>query len=267
MASPTPPSTGPYVRVAESHEFDEAAQILARAFARDPAMNWYGGVKEIFPPHADIRDYNALPPRAKATLKGLHTFQSALVRATILSGGFITVAVIPNEMNGDEVGEDGRTKKETIAGVTLWLKPGQTMDFPVMTIMRSGILKIQRVLLDFSPAVERSLVKSFKAHDMDRVDSWHLLEMVVDPEHEGKGLCGLMMRDGFERTAPKPVHLEATTPRTREIYAHYGFEVDEEHQFGMGSVDVNGIVAKGAAATGYPEWVMTKVGALIFAIA
>ena len=34
-----------------------------------------------------------------------------------------------------------------------------------------------------------------------------------------------MMRDGFERTAPKPVHLEATTPRTREIYAHYGFEV------------------------------------------
>ncbi len=85
-------------------------------------------------------------------------------------------------------------------------------------------------------------MKSFKAHNMERLDSWHLLEIVVDPAHEGKGivacrffafyqgstftgLCGLMMRDGFGRTTPKPVHLEATTSRSLDIYAHFGFEV------------------------------------------
>lgn len=87
------------------------------------------------------------------------------------------------------------------------------------------------------------------------------------------------MRDGFERTKPKLVHLEATTIRSRDIYAHYGFEVrlldllyrpyqvtiypcgqvDEERQFGRGAVDARGIAAKGSAATGYPEWIMTKV--------
>ena len=36
-------------------------------------------------------------------------------------------------------------------------------------------------------------------------------------------------------------------------------KVDEEHCFGRGSVDVNGLCAKNEAATGYPEWIMTKV--------
>ncbi len=36
-------------------------------------------------------------------------------------------------------------------------------------------------------------------------------------------------------------------------------QIDEEHQFGVGAVDERGVKAKGKAATGYPEWVMTKV--------
>lgn len=76
------------------------------------------------------------------------------------------------------------------------------------------------------------------------------------------GLGSLMLADGFKRTSPKPIHLEATTPRTLAMYSHWGFEVDEEHQFGRGAVDVNGLQATGEAATGYPEWVMTKVGLL-----
>ena len=35
--------------------------------------------------------------------------------------------------------------------------------------------------------------------------------------------------------------------------------MNEEHQFGVGAVDKNGLKARGEAATGYPEWVMTKV--------
>ena len=45
----------------------------------------------------------------------------------------------------------------------------------------------QRVLLDFTPAVEGSLEKSFKSRGLDRMDSWHLFEMVVDPVYQGQG--------------------------------------------------------------------------------
>ena len=46
---------------------------------------------------------------------------------------------------------------------------------------------LQRALVDFSSAVEDSLDTSFKAHGQARRDSWHLVEMAVDPEYEGKG--------------------------------------------------------------------------------
>ena len=35
----------------------------------------------------------------------------------------------------------------------------------------------------------------------------------------------MLMEEGFRRTHPKPVHLEATTTENRDIYAHSGFEV------------------------------------------
>ncbi|KAJ3874584.1 hypothetical protein F5051DRAFT_462497 [Lentinula edodes] len=126
-----------------------------------------------------------------------------------------------------------------IIGVTLWLKPGQSVDLGILDMIRSGGLKalwgwgfmgLKRVFLDFTPAVEQSLKKGFHSRNLDRLDSWHLLEMVVDPEFEGM-----------------------------DIYAHFGFEVDKEHQSGVGSVDENGMRARGEKATGYPEWVMTKV--------
>ncbi|KIJ47291.1 hypothetical protein M422DRAFT_226420 [Sphaerobolus stellatus SS14] len=121
--------------------------------------------------------------------------------------------------------------------------------------------------MDFSLAVEKSLEKGFKARNLDRLDSWHLLEMAVGPPYEGKGhsifqgSCSLMMKGGQERTSSKPIHLEATTARSRDIYALFEFEppysltvwIDEEHCFGRGAVDINGLTVNKDAATGYPE--------------
>ena len=39
------------------------------------------------------------------------------------------------------------------------------------------------------------------------------------------GYATILMEDGFRRASPKPVHLEATTAFSRDIYLHYGFEV------------------------------------------
>ncbi|KAK7049969.1 hypothetical protein VNI00_005400 [Paramarasmius palmivorus] len=257
MSTPNARLGGPYVRVAEPRDYPEAIRVLTRAFSRDPSMNWFGGVKQMVPAYKDQHNYDTHTGYTKRTLRNLHTFQSILVRSAILQGGFLTLAIVPD---GDS---------ERIAGVTIWLKPGQSWDFPLSVSLRAGGLKVlrgwglnglKRLTLEFTPTVNRSLDKSFKLRSLDRLDSWHLLSTVVDPAHEGKGLCSLMVKDGFTRASRtgKPIHLEATTPRSRDIYAHFGFEIDEEHRFGKGSVDNNGIAAKGEAATGYPEWVMTK---------
>ncbi|RPD54357.1 hypothetical protein L226DRAFT_616935 [Lentinus tigrinus ALCF2SS1-7] len=231
-------------------------------------MNWYGCVTAL------VDNIDSPTPKAERTMRTLSWFQEALVRATILVEGVVTVVVIPQSA-GKAEDHDGRgstegtseTSNEEIAAASLWLPPGKTLDMGPRTVIRSGVLKVlwgwgvkgvKRVLFDFSPAVERSLERSFKAHGHDRLDSWHLLEVVVDPNHQKKGYSSLLMEEGFRRAFPKPVHLEATTSVKRDIYARYGFEVDEEHQFGVGQVDKNGIKAKGEAATGYPEWIMTK---------
>ncbi|RPD54351.1 hypothetical protein L226DRAFT_494445 [Lentinus tigrinus ALCF2SS1-7] len=257
---------GAYVRLARPNEYAAVTRVLTRAFAKDPAMNWYGCVTAL------VDDIDSPTPKAERTMQNLSWFQEALVRATILVGGVVTVVAIPQSggqvetLNGH--GSKGtETSNEEIVAVSLWLPPGKTLDMGPITVFRSGILKVlrgwglkgvKRVLLEFSPAVEGTLERSFKAHGHDRLDSWHLLEVVVDPNHQKKGYSSLLMEEGFRRASRKPVHLEATTEVNREIYARYGFEVDEVHQFGVGQVDKNGIKAQGEAATGYPEWIMTK---------
>ncbi|KAI0788120.1 hypothetical protein C8Q74DRAFT_1411002 [Fomes fomentarius] len=246
-----------YVRIAQPSEHSDVTRVLTRAFAKDPAMNWYGCVPEA------VNDLDNPTRTAKRTMRNLQWFQEALVKATNLVDGYVTVAIIPRSEEAGDGQKEGKErspesyKKEEIVGVAMWLPPGKTLDMGPITIIRSGLLK--RVLLDFSPAVERTLEKSFKARGLDRRDSWHLLQMVVDPLHQGKGISTLLVEEGFRRVSPKPVHLEATKASTRDIYAHFGFEVDEEHQFGVGAVDVFGVKARGKEATGYPEWVMTKV--------
>ncbi|KAK0193529.1 hypothetical protein F5146DRAFT_1031105 [Armillaria mellea] len=152
------------------------------------------------------------------------------------------------------------------------MTPGKTYDLPFTTLIKSGAFLVlmgwgirgaqggfssgsngRRVFVDFTPHVEESLHKSFKSRNLDRLDSWHLLEIVVDPDWEGKGFCSLLMKDGFSRASPKPIHLEATTPRSKDIYIYHGFEIGSEHAFGKGQVDEAGHAAKGAEATGYPH--------------
>ncbi|KAI1781783.1 hypothetical protein LXA43DRAFT_612860 [Ganoderma leucocontextum] len=243
-----------HVRDAHPTELADVTRVLTRAFVNDPAMNWYGCVTEL------VKDLDNPTPSEHKTIRNLNWFQTAAVTAAFLVGGFVDVVVVPGPSGSQGSGEE-------IVAVGIWFPPGATLDLPPMKFLRAGLLKVirgwgltgaKRMLLDFTPAVERALEKSFKARGLNRMDSWYLFEMVVDPVHQGKGYATMLMEAGFRRTTPKPVHLEATKANTRDIYAHFGFEVDEEHQFGVGAVDRNGINARRDAATGYPEWVMTK---------
>ncbi|RDX42777.1 hypothetical protein OH76DRAFT_1410855 [Lentinus brumalis] len=257
-----------YVRAAHRSERKDIARVLTRAFAKDPAMNWFGCVPEL------VDDIVNPSPRAKRSMRNLSQFQDSLVRAIMLVKGVVEVVVVPrvDEARANTEGKEKRKSKEApqkeeVVGVALWLPPGQTLDMNSLTLLRAGILKVlfgwgprgvKRLMIDFEPILNRTLEKAFGARGLDWRDSWHLLEMAIDPGHQGKGYATMLMEAGYRRASPKPVHLEATRAFSRDIYLHYGFEIDEEHQFGVGAVDERGVKAKGKAATGYPEWVMTK---------
>lgn len=131
-----------YVRIAQPSERSDATRVLTRAFAKDPAMNWYGCVPEV------VNDLDNPTRTAKRTMRNLQWFQEALVKATILVDGYVTVAVIPcsegagvGQKEGKERGRE-EDKKEEIVGVALWLPPGKTLDMGPITILRSGLLKV-----------------------------------------------------------------------------------------------------------------------------
>ncbi|KAK0209274.1 hypothetical protein DFS33DRAFT_521711 [Desarmillaria ectypa] len=242
------------IRAATKEDVEAAVTVLTRAYLNDPSLNWFGSVKK----QNAVTDIDSPVPGVQRTVKNLRCFQRCLVTVVMLVGGIVTLAVVSSQGDG---------KGEQVIGVALWLQPGQTFDMPLGKLLKAGawsVLKgwgirgLKRIFLDFTPPVEKAVSKAFKARSMDRLDSWHLLEIVVDPDWQGKGVSSVLLRDGFSRVKHKPIHLEASSPKNRDIYAHFGFEVDEEHLFGKGQADCHGLHAKGAEATGFSEWVMTK---------
>ena len=124
--SPSP--TSAYVREAKPSEFPALAAVYARAFARDPMMNWLGGVRVLVP--ADHKGDDDEDARVRRTLAGLRYFQFVLVKMAKFLGPIFVVV----EKGGKGVGEG--EEQERIVGGALWLKPGANMNPSPLTLIR-----------------------------------------------------------------------------------------------------------------------------------
>ncbi|KAJ6459980.1 hypothetical protein C8R45DRAFT_942034 [Mycena sanguinolenta] len=69
----------------------------------------------------------------------------------------------------------------------------------------------------------------------------------------------MLLQEAFRHAPNATFTLEVTTPRSREVYKHYAFEVVREGVVGKGKVDALGVNASGDAATGFPIYPMIKV--------
>ena len=229
----TPAPTSAYLRQAKPSDIPALAAVYARAFARDPLMNWFGGVRALVPTDYDHDQYNrndgndndkdnTRAAAARRTMKGLWDFQLMLVKMGLILG----LVVVVVERCGDErepgikVGEG---EKERIVGGAMWLRPGTSIDpssfrrvrispwrslwswgfrgfkvcycvpwvviVGVVVVTGADVLVVcgQRMGIDYSPRVEKIMDKEFAARGLKRLDSWHLLEIAVDPTCEGKG--------------------------------------------------------------------------------
>ncbi|KAK0495208.1 hypothetical protein EDD18DRAFT_1075988 [Armillaria luteobubalina] len=155
------------VRLATKADHGEVATLLARAFANDPAMTRWRGVKKETGAVTSLDDLDAGMTKA---MENLCRFQSCVIHATINAGGVITLAFVAKS------GGEG----ERIVAVALWMTPEKTFELPFSTLIRSGAFS--QFFVDFIPHGEESLHKSFKCRNLDRLDSRHLLEVAVDPQ-------------------------------------------------------------------------------------
>jgi len=255
-------TSGPYVRAALPHEFPAASQVQARAFANDPLMNWLGSVQD----RIDLpRRYSREQDMPKDMLL-LYYFNNSLTLATHLVGGKVMVVVVPE---GHE---------ERIVSVALWIPPGKKVDGP-LTIIRSqqyrgmfgnwkrpggwGFTGFYRAAILFQPLIDKLHKKACQSRSHSFDDCWHLQEVTTDPEEEGKGFCSMLMRAGFEFIGSAPICLEATTPKSRELYLRYGFEITDSPLLGENKVGEDGLPPRNkekndTKATGFHVWTMIK---------
>ena len=141
-----------YVREAYPHEMPDVIACLTRAFAKNPAMNWYGSVARL------VTDVDADDAQTKRTLRNLSYFQNTTAQATAVSKGVITVVVVPAEdIQGGEKGitgmgkSGGKTKtkadgkkKEHVIATALWLPPGRTLAMGPIFLIRAGVHNLIR---------------------------------------------------------------------------------------------------------------------------
>jgi ribosomal protein S18 acetylase RimI-like enzyme len=109
---------------------------------------------------------------------------------------------------------------EDFLGAALWLRPGVGSDDDgLVELIQQGVPeKDQPKVFEFFGEME-------KYHPHEPV--WYLAMIGVDPTGQGRGLGSALLTHALaevDREA-KPAYLEATTERSRDLYARHGFEV------------------------------------------
>lgn len=108
---------------------------------------------------------------------------------------------------------------DDFSGVALWLPPGASPDDDAMVeLLHAGADRTRHV--DVDAALE----------EMDAYhptgDHYYLTLAGVDPLLQGRGIGSRLLRAGLDRCDEQqlPAYLEATGPRSRDLYARHGFE-------------------------------------------
>ncbi len=107
---------------------------------------------------------------------------------------------------------------ESFAAVALWLAPGVVSDDATMVATAHEAADSARADLDgFFEQMDRSH-PSF--------EHWYLPLAGVDPPEQGRGLGSALLRHGLQACDQDelPAYLEATSSRSRDLYARHGFE-------------------------------------------
>lgn len=105
-------------------------------------------------------------------------------------------------------------------GAALWLRPGAESDNDALgALMQEAIPESdQEARFGFFEQMA-----TYHPHE----PLWYLPMIGVDPAYQGNGLGSVLLAHALAEVdrERKPAYLEATSPRSRDLYARHGFEV------------------------------------------
>ncbi|KAL4967139.1 GNAT family N-acetyltransferase [Aspergillus stella-maris] len=211
----------PTITVGYWERLDPASNLLGRVFDEDPILRYM---------LCNLNDEDFL--------RYLQPYWRGLLRAALLNGGVISEA-------------DGWKS------VAVILPPGRSVDSPwtiipsaigfLGTLWRIGISGCIRMLGDYSRPIHAA-----KKRVLGDQEHYYVFAIGTEAEHQGKGLASALM-ESYKEIAwanERPIWLEATTARSRDLYLSLGFEQAEEITIGEGKAATDGTMYhEGAGVT------------------
>jgi ribosomal protein S18 acetylase RimI-like enzyme len=179
------------IRKAGAEDLRALAVSLARAFFDDPHASW------MF--RADERRLDLLE----------RGYTVGLRKLWLPEGGCYTTA--------------------GVVGGALWMPPGKAR-LSVLTQLRLLPSLLRAYKRDSVPVFRLlTLLESMHPHEPEH---WYLAIAGVDPEWQGRGIGGALLQPVLERCDADGTgaYVEATTERSRALYARNGFEVTREYR-------------------------------------
>ncbi|KZT56016.1 hypothetical protein CALCODRAFT_484328 [Calocera cornea HHB12733] len=79
----------------------------------------------------------------------------------------------------------------------------------------------------YTPECHHVFVREFEQRGIPISKGIYLLNIGVDPVDQGKGYTTLLMDAAFSRWPGTPLLLKASSEKSRDVYAHFGFELVE----------------------------------------
>jgi GNAT superfamily N-acetyltransferase len=123
------------------------------------------------------------------------------------------------------------TTSDRLEGVAVWMQP-ESMKMNVQRLWQAGALwSAMRIGISASVRMLRINMYIEKKHgELATFDHWYLMLVGVDPEYQGNGYGGRLIKSMLCKAAEAglPCYLETETESNVRLYQHFGFEVIDE---------------------------------------
>jgi hypothetical protein len=244
---PNPQKLRVRVTQASGKEYESrTTPILTKAFHNDAPMTYY---------------LNRLPKSSRT--KALGNLIHLMSTAAMVDGGIFYES---GTLEDGEEDKDGAEPRFHCAAV--FVPPGKKIDDLGLkgwwALLRQGVLRLiwdagvqglLKLLIEYPGLAEREKKKVLLKNEQ----YYYLLIIGTAVEHRGKGLCPAIIREHQVVAQEKkiPIWLEASSTKSRAVYAKAGFEdVGEPFVMGKGKCDADGEKAKGTLAVGLTMYPM-----------
>ncbi|TRM64139.1 hypothetical protein BD626DRAFT_493929 [Schizophyllum amplum] len=245
----TDSNAGAYIREAKlPEELPVLSRTAARAFASHPMPNYFSNQTTSI--HLQENGKNA------KSMRQLTHFEESTLRTAMLIGGRIMVVVVP-EGNG----------KERIAACAAWIPPNSPSMDGLAVLVRAkshrvvfdwGLTSLKRVTVEYLPTIQKRRIKMLRKRGVKGSDYWYLELLFTNPEDEGHGYCGQLLREMEAFDSTRILTLDASTERSIGVYKHYGWEIYDEFRLGVGKAGEDGTKATGEKSKGVLNVMMSR---------